>query len=158
MTRKARRRSLSAFHQFQGDVMYAFIDFRCTTEVTRERDPNDRWSGEDTSSDWSIPDTFKITSEERYGAEPLKFEPKKGKDYFVVYAIWSTGDSFSRSHRANCECFGVYETYEEAEKREAELKNPEPKKHDFSPKSGWLPWYGYFESLDETGIKRMMAR
>lgn len=136
-------------------MKYANIQFKGHTEITRERD---RWNGEDTCTCWTVPDFFTLSDKGGYSAEPLPFEPEKGKDYWIVYAIWSTGDSFSRLDRNSCECFGIYETYEEAETRVNFLKGPEPKNHGYDSKTGWLPWYGHFENLDELEIKRMYCR
>lgn len=57
----------------------------------------------------------------------------------LVIAVWSTGDSFGHDSGAHSECFGVFKTKEEADKKckELELDTKSP-----------LPWLGYFENLE----------
>lgn len=126
---------------------YAVFNLECFTDVTRPHDPEDRWSGEDTCSDWIIPDSFKL-GKNQYKAVPLTFNPVRGQDYFIVYYIWSTGDSFGHSERYGCEVHGVYQTFDEAEAERERLS----KVSNYS-----VPWNGYFESLDTLEVKKVMC-
>ena len=83
------------------------------TEVTRERDPDDRWSGEDTYTGHSI-ESFHVVSDDDYCDISVAFDIDDGRDYYLLYAIYSTGDSFS--HDEGCiALIDLFETKEMAE-------------------------------------------
>jgi len=125
---------------------YAHVDFKASTYATNEADPDDAWSRESTSTDWEMPDDYTVLSADRYGAIPLTFMPEEGKDYFMVYYIWSTGDSFGNDESSNCEIHGIYKTEEEAKAEEKKLG--EVTDHS-------VPWNGEFESLVTLETKRI---
>lgn len=133
--------------------VYANIQFKKLTNVVRYADPDDEWDADSTVSDWILPEFFRGTKDNNYHSEPLSFTPVKGETYYMVYAIWSTGDSFSHHERGECESFGIYKTRKEAEKRKANLEAPRTEKS--YRQWEYRPWDGYFESLDELGIKEI---
>lgn len=132
---------------------YARVQFEPCEHITRVA-TEDEWDRDDTSTHWTVPDTFDIEKEYSYYSEPLNFDPVPGKDYFMVYAIWSTGDSFGHDEGAYCECFGIYQTWEEAEARRKELSEP-AKGVDGYGYPSYHPWDGYFESLVSLDIKKI---
>lgn len=75
---------------------YIKINVRTHTEVTRERNYDDKWDGEDTYQSHEIHGYSVSTDEERYGWDFILNEDPKGKDLFVVAAFYDTGDSFHR--------------------------------------------------------------
>jgi len=127
------------------------------TDVTR--DPDSEYDGDDTSTSHHITG-FRVKKD--YGDLEVAFTPERGKDYFLVYAIYSTGDSFS--HHDGKICFiGFFEDKklaDENKKRiEENYKNPGDWNSDnhysvtLIANSGkeWKmskPWQGYFERLD----------
>lgn len=129
------------------------------TEVTRSRDPDEQWDGDDTYTEW----TFKgLTRKSNADCFDI---PKEwiGCNVFVVYVIWSTGDSFSHSSHAYAEGVGIYATHEEAEdvKKLIWDEYNEGDK-DYSNNFVMLPsgqklstsaWKGYFESLNDVVIE-----
>lgn len=132
---------------------YAKILFENFSEESRAPTSEDDWDRGDTTTYWTIPSTFDVTEEMDWHSEPLGFEPIPGQMYYMVYAIWSTGDSFGHDERAHCESFGIYKTEKEAEARKAALEKPE--KQSKKGHTKYLPWEGYFEHLDEMEIKAM---
>ena len=124
----------------------AKVDLSCHAYVTREAS-SDEWDRDDTAKDWTIPDYFTIVKE--YGDVRLNFDPKPHTPYYMVYYIWSTGDSFGHDEQYGCEVHGIYETKEEAVKERDRLS----KVTDYS-----VPWNGYFESLDSVHVARFMVK
>ena len=126
--------------------MFAKLEFKGRTHETSTPNPDDSWDRASTSTDWEIPTTFTVSNQDEYKAEPLNFSPIEGSQYFMVYAIWSTGDSFGQDDRNYCESFGVFKTYKQAQKKVAEL-------------TVWTsaPWKGYFESLDTLDIQSIVC-
>jgi hypothetical protein len=96
---------------------------------------------------------FVATHDEKsYRDFPVDFEPQYGVAYYLLYAIYSTGDSFGHDEGAEIEYYGLFKPDEvEAGKRlMAALKaNKKEYSIEFEGKSYHCPWTGYFESLDE---------
>lgn len=137
-----------------------YLDYDTHVEVTRERDPNDEWSGEDTSTDWTFGDVTLRKPKTLGMSFPVEFDVELGDTVYVVVAIWSTGDSFSRDVRGRAEIFGIFDNLKDAFDYQAVLEATEHNEYDHS-RDSWrtgmisYPWYGYFESLDSvTVLKR----
>lgn len=100
---------------------------------------------------------------------------QSGDRGFIVWAEWSSGDSFGHGDRNNTEVLGLFKTYEAAEVLKAAIeasadkydrrgyekdgaayrvKTPDGQLFE----SGWAPWLGYFESLDSVHIDRVEVR
>lgn len=152
-TKKAKDKKKKKAAQRKETVRYARLQFEGCTHETRAPDPKDKWDSGETSTHWGIPSHFTVGRKAGFYAEPLTFDPLPGQVYFMVYAIWSTGDSFGHYANSNCECFGIYQTNKEAEDRKAELSKP---KIDGKYES-YRPWHGYFESLDSLEIKSIIC-
>ena len=96
------------------------------TEVTRPRDPNDRWSGEKTYTSHDI-ESFRVVDDNDYDDVSVAFDIEEGRDYYLLYTIYSTGDSFSR-HDGAIKFIDLYETKEMAEEnRQRIVKHYEDK-------------------------------
>lgn len=124
--------------------------------TTREHDPEDRWSGEETCTDTSVWG-FEVTSEDKYWDGIAKFDLEYDKDYFLVYAIYSTGDSFSR-HDGQFDVADLFETMDEAKEVKKILdgfdKNGEGQTVQISEGINYhVPWWGYFEYLEYVEIE-----
>jgi hypothetical protein len=143
------------------------IDETYTTD-TSEPDPNDSWDRASTSTDHSIVG-FQAAPEKdnKYYDLVVPFEPLFEKDYFLLYAVYSTGDSFGRDDGQGIEFIGFYreeqvgiaqenqrkiETHlrSQNDSYSIKLKSPEGKPFDQT-----TPWVGYFESLDLVEIVRI---
>jgi len=130
------------------------------TEVTRHADPDERWDGDDLSTDHSI-EGFNLRKES-YGDLEVGFEPDFDKTYFLLYGIYSTGDSFHHEE-GRIEFVDLYEdgevAWENYRRLEASNEYTVTLKHETGKEYGfYVPWRGYFESLtslDVLGIRRL---
>lgn len=120
--------------------LYIGIDMEGHINEISIPDPKDRWDRASTSTDWSIRG-IKYSEKDEYGLLPIEIE--YNKPVHVVYAIWSSGDSFGHDERYCCEALSVHLTRKEAQAEVERLKTIT----DYS-----VPWNGYFESLDELNI------
>ena len=137
--------------------------------VTRDHDPNDRWSGEDTDHDHTI-NGFHVVKEKDGWDFVLPYDPT-GKPMYLVCAFYDTGDSFSRTE--NCLC--LVSLHEHMQDAQAVVKACEDDyrayqdndKHDYKPLPVKLPvadrtediytgtWKGYFERLRELRVETL---
>lgn len=135
------------------------------TTVTRERDSDDCWDRDSTSTHWTI-EGLKLVEQEGYKTATVPFKPQKGKVYHLLYAVYSTGDSFGHDEGRCFEVIGVYRNHKVAEDNEKVLRfKPEPG-HEFEAvdlKTEGLgihkysrPWMGYFESLDILEVRSLI--
>jgi len=82
-------------------------------------------------------------------------EFKTGDEVYVVWAEWSSGDSFGHGDRCSTEALAVFSKSEDAYGFAAECEKSNSKEgYSFTAStgqkfnSGYVPWSGYFESLD----------
>lgn len=91
-----------------------------------------------------------------------------GQMALVVWIEWSTGDSFGHGTRSGTEVIGLFQDMQSAQSLKQQIESWQPNKqtdswgeqygyHFTTPdgqefKSGFAPWAGYFESLDEVHI------
>lgn len=125
-------------------------------------------------------------SEEQYGnwsasyTNSLKDEVKKTNDYpdivstldiepgtqaLVVWAVWSTGDSFGRARGSQAEAAGIFtdmasavqfrEALYACNEREGAIKLTTSDGQEFE--LDYMPWFGYFESLDSVQINTVVV-
>jgi len=128
-------------------------------DVTREADPEDSWSRESTS--WDVTG-LRLVGDHGYHTVEVGFEPKKGKVYHLLFAVYSTGDSFGHDEGRCFEAIGVYKDRKVAEENEKRLRSVPKEKEKFDAvglKTEGLgvhkynrPWMGYFESLDRLEV------
>lgn len=88
----------------------------------------------------------------------LDIEP--GTKALVVWAVWSTGDSFGRARGSQSEAIGIFtdmasavqfrEALDAHEKQGGTVKLTTSDGQEFE--FGYMPWFGYFESLDSVHI------
>lgn len=123
-------------------------------------DPDDTFSRPNTSTEHNIRG-FSVGGESQYYDEVVLYEPEKGTTYYVLYAIYSTGDSFGHDEAGGIEYYGFYredqlDVAKENKRRlnaaqegaEAKIIMPDgSKEHNV-----YVPWLGYFESLDDLDI------
>ena len=160
------------------------------SETVNTREPgDDGWDRGDTSTSWWVEDVDFTTQEgSGYGEHfivpkfDLVFPLLQSKEFYILYGIYSTGDSFGHDDRKYLEVIEVYQELCDAEQAERQLqdhyrlaregryggygsgstKKERPK--DFNDYSceiiggdGKLftchtPWVGYFDSLDDLCI------
>lgn len=93
-----------------------------------------------------------------------------GTAAFLVLVTWSTGDSFGRDHNSNCEAFGIFPSFPEANAAKEWLQEVrtidgssffEVTPQEFVGASGQriqvgcVPWDGYFDNLEIVEVIRV---
>lgn len=144
-----------------------------STHVTRVA-TRDRWDRDDTASDWGVIG-IELMPEENGSADLYaKFPIQINKTYWLVFVVYSTGDSFGRDENGSLEEIEIYEDetiahdcareirkhadmYSEFERGYRRPKTKKPKDfNDYTLKviggdgkemEVYAPWNGYFESL-----------
>lgn len=139
------------------------VNCQSYTEVVRERDYNDRWSGEDTVSNHDI-DSIYVSKEENYYDLNVGFDVEEGSTYYLLYGLYSTGDSFNHDS-GRLQYVDLYQTEEMAEANKKILENHynvKGSEDDYTAKlllddgreyPFHVPWKGYFERLENLVIE-----
>jgi hypothetical protein len=116
---------------------YLKFNVEVNTWLTREPDETDQW--DNGSSDGQVTVTeCRLATFDTYNALPVSFSVKRGDIVWLVWAQYSTGDSFG-SYGGQYELCGAFASEADAGKEAARLTSVT----DYS-----VPWNGYFESLD----------
>ena len=142
------------------------IDITERQYETSESDPDDKYDRANTDTDRSI-HGFKVVNEDTYSDFPVDFLPEYGIPYLLLYAVWSTGDSFGHDSRSHIEYYGLFradqaefvtrlKAFLEAQKRELDDEYDEMR--EFEGKKYCFPWNGYFDSLSEVEIETVFRR
>lgn len=115
------------------------------------------WSSSFTNS---LSDIVRKTNEYPDIVSSLDIAP--GTRALVVWAVWSTGDSFGRSSGSGTEAFGIFTDIKTAEELQKAMEDYSHgnRKDDIVVttsdgqvfKLGYMPWFGYFDSLDSVRI------
>ena len=129
---------------------------RVYTYVTREGDPEDRWDRDSTGESHDI-QGIRVVDENDYFDLTVDFEVVDDRDYYLLYGIYSTGDSFGHDE-GRIQFVDLYESREVAEENAKRLRKhndgdsddgytatlvtEEGKDHEF-----YVPWKRYFERL-----------
>lgn len=99
-------------------------------------------------------DSIKIVEDEYPDVASVE-EFKVGDEVYVVWAEWSSGDSFGRGDRCSTEALAVFSKSEDAYGfAEACERATSKDGYNFTASTGqkfsssYVPWSGYFESLD----------
>jgi len=139
------------------DIMFGYkIEIRGANYQSEHEDTDyGAWSSSQTNHlDEFIYPTLK------YPDAVTPFELKSGDRCFVVWVEWSSGNSFGRGDRSSTEIIGAFLDPAAA----FELKNAlEIVTCEYKIKtrdgqlfeSGYAPWCGYFESLDEIHVDQV---
>lgn len=166
-------------------VLYypVIIHTRANTWVTRNRNEDDEWDKDDTETSTDVlgVETEKDKREQSWFRDVVvPFEVVPGKDYYLVYVTYSTGDSFSRSD-GEVAFIDLFETREKAEKlasiinehyvlsdneqRWADKKQKPPKGYSeyeltYHNEEGreikyHVSWTGYFERMSSVTVQKV---
>ena len=132
-------------------------------EVTREA-TLDEWDGDDTNEIHDI-EGFTIVNENGYYDLKVPFEIDKNKTYYLVYVIYSSGDSFHHEE-SRIDFIELYEDVKMAKEVakiiEDDYRNWESTEKDWSVEifnsNGekykiHCPWKGYFERLSYAEVE-----
>jgi hypothetical protein len=149
---------------------YLRVDYDKREYVTREADRSDEWDRDDTSASWDFKSVGVVSSVSCFDLV-VPFDVKKGDDVWVVVAIYSTGDSFGHDDRACAEYIDAFLDKHKAracrdavEKSRKGWDDYEEKKCEWIREDGslgkldYVPWNGYFESLDTVECEYLEVR
>lgn len=128
------------------------VEHSSHTFVTRPGNLDDRWDGDDTYTVWIVHSRIRdVEPGHPYDLETaLELQP--GNIYFLVYAIYSTGDSFHKEQCGEIEFVDLFATFEEAEALADALKVGTEYTLNHNGRIYHLPWVGYFENLEEIHV------
>ena len=122
---------------------------------SREPETENKWDAGEQFTEHSI-QGFKIANKSEYRDLVASFMPKKNKPYYLVYAIYDTGNSFGRDC-GKIEFFDLFDNIQVAEANVKILNGIRDKsKHgiqitiydnEFKPYKTQVPWLSYFECL-----------
>lgn len=125
---------------------------KCVYE-TRAADPDDSWDRGNTAAHWTI-NGLRLVESDGYRVHEVPFDAVAGKRYHLVYAIYSTGDSFGHDDAACLEIIGVFEDEELAHRAAEAARGDGPCINELGEEYEMSrPWQGYFESLDELSVR-----
>ena len=155
------------------------VEKRAYTHVTREA-TEDKWDGDDTATDHHIEGIKRAVM---YTDLEVGFELEEGRTYYLLYALYSTGDSFHHESGV-IEYIGLYQDEKVAKENQGRLKkhndveekltdrwdppskavrNKLAKNHNsyscsLVTENGQeyllhVPWHGYFEHLEGVDIQ-----
>ena len=123
-------------------------------------DPNEEWTDDSYSSMWTFERVLKTNSTGSRTTTIHDYKPNE--KIYVIYVIYSTGDSFSHDRDGRCELIGATHdsklAYRIKEFIEKDYKN-EDTEHDYELKDiggvkfHTYPWKGYFESLSYVRVE-----
>lgn len=137
--------------------------------TTREASTDDRWDRGNTHTSWSV-NGLRLVDQE-YSDVTADFEVKEGDTVYLVYAIYSTGDSFGHDENSRIEYITVHKDRSIAEANERAL-NGKTSNQDKNGKYDWsinlqtdsgivipyfVPWLGYFESLSGVHVESFVV-
>ncbi len=129
------------------------VDVSDRTIETSEANPEDSWDRPDTSTDWSI-NGLRIVEKDGYRVHEVPYAPVIGSPHYLVFAIYSSGDSFGHDESGGFEIIGIYDNPElardaaDAAKGNGQFINEAGKKYE-----AYRPWDGYFESLTTLEVR-----
>lgn len=135
--------------------MYGYrvqIDRYCDHEEREDRE----WGS------WSASYTNRLNNsvrrDDQYPDVVAPFELKDGANALIVWAEWSSGDSFGKGTRSGSEAIGIFKDMRSAEALCQQLNSLQGNTYDITTpdgqrfKSGFAPWSGYFDSLEDIHI------
>lgn len=115
--------------------------------------------------DWNETYSHKIDNEivetHSYPDVVTSLDFQHGQNAFVVWAVYSTGDSFGRAECSSSEVFGIFEDYKSASELKEALRSFNKRRKgtrlDVTTSDGqkftdYVPWTGYFESIEYVEI------
>lgn len=131
-----------------------FDEEHICTDSSQSDEPYGDWSAD---YDFTAPTRAWSTDKSRYRSYPYAgpdLEP--GTILFVVYAVYSSGDSFGSDSRGSYEFLSVTTDMDRAIRNMKALrengKSVLENDNGTTIEMGWKPWDGYFEHLDELTI------
>ena len=140
----------------QAPKKYLTLNCDSYSYVTREADPEDSWGADDTATDWTVNGISLSDQDSQYALEP-DFDVEVGDTVYVVYAVYSTGDTFHHASGAYLEVLSFHKNGDLAHQNASGARERSNRESAYTMTitydsgaqvSRHCPWDGYFESLD----------
>ena len=124
------------------------IDSYCTSS---EYDHSQDYGHWEEYWDHSLNDDVTLSNK----GEPIDFDVNVGDTVYIVWAIWSSGNSFGWAHNGRAEVICVFKTLEKAEDAEKALKTANNLiiTESGEPLNYYRPWDSYFENLESIRVE-----
>ena len=131
------------------------VHYKTREYVTRERNPDDQWDRDDTRSEHTM-QFISIAREGSWNTISYPGEVKPGDKVYLLFAVYSTGDSFGHDEDRSVELISVHKDLNCAKYNYKVLEGVDKDNYASSvvlsqdDGSTWKmspPWCGYFESL-----------
>lgn len=105
-----------------------------------------------------------FTKVDGYGDLAVRFEPQKNVPYYVLYAVYGMGDSFSEPEPEYLEYVDLFQNKDDALKLRKAMRKHYEEYEVYTYKEGQdrlvfsgveysMPWIGYFDRLFELEVK-----
>jgi hypothetical protein len=139
-------------------MTYLHLNVSKFTWETRQADPYVRYDRADTVTQWDV-HGISLSDKDGEYALPVDFPVQVGDKVYVVYAIYSSGDTFHRDVSSNFEVISFHKNYDIAMKNQEALQELHKNAQmQIEYDSGavvkrYCPWDGYFESLDNVIVE-----
>lgn len=146
--------------------VYLHLDTHSYTDVTREADPDDEWGADDTSTLWTV-NGITMSDKDGYKALPADFPVEVGDTVYVVYAVYSTGDTFHRADGEYLEVLSFHKNSMVAYRNKASAEGRRTAEEQYTMTIEFdngkkvqrnCPWDGYFESLDHVNVESFIVK
>ena len=146
------------------NIKYLKLVYTSRTQTTKEPDSEDGWDRGDTETSYEVRGVT-LQEEDSYNAIPVE-HINKGDTIYIVYAVYSTGDTFGTDSGGEIELVSVHKTKELAEKNVRMINSRTKKEANCSISieldngnifTRYCPWDGYFESLDYCEYKEVVV-
>jgi hypothetical protein len=139
--------------------MRVYVNYDKHTTVVRES--SGQWDNGDTSTSHEVHGIVLNSNDCSFFSERLDidFEVHAGEEYYLLYAVYSTGCSFGHDDNYCIEFIDLYKTKEKADEAYKLLdENANANKITFETESGKIheyhtPWNDYFESISYIELK-----
>jgi hypothetical protein len=150
---------------------YIEIDFEQNCVVSRHNNPNIPYDGQDTDSSWDIFGANIVSKENSF--DIVLEDDVTEMEGYLVYVIYSTGDSFSRHTDGGMAVVDLYKDRETAQKvakrirehsEESRQNSHDPNYDEFSvniPANNgktvrfFCSWAGYFERISSIKVLKI---
>ena len=143
-----------------------YVKYSSDTYTTREANADDEWDRGNTASNYDL-EYISLAAESAYSTVTYPGEVKVGEKIYLLYAVYSTGDSFGHDKDACIELISVHKNLDIARFNYETIKNNTDESYgvqiELSQDNGqtWKmspPWNGYLESLSYLKIAGFTVR
>lgn len=143
-----------------------YVEYDTRTVRSRDRDPNDSWDRGNTHSEHTLKH-IRIAKDGNYPCITYPGLVKPGEKVYLVYAVYSTGDSFGHDTDRCLELISVHKDIDIARFNYQKVKTSIAHDYNYtleiSQDNGQVvpvscPWLGYFESLSLVKVAGFTVR